>query len=58
MERFRIVSEHTVQGMEIAWLSKIVGDSQPYNQTGGKEGTVTYAVNVIKSLVWPGAVTV
>jgi hypothetical protein len=59
VERFRIISEHTpVQGMEIAWLSKIVGDTQPYNQTGGKEGTVTYAVNVIKSLVWPGAVTV
>lgn len=45
-------------GMETAWLSKIVGDQQQYNQTGGKEGTVSYCVNVIKSLRWPGAITV
>ena len=45
-------------GMETAWLSKIMGDSQQYNQTGGKEGTTSYCVNVLKSLRWPGAVTV
>lgn len=48
-----------MQGSETAsWVSKIVGDQQTYNQAGGKEGTVTYAVNVIKSLRWPGAITV
>ena len=35
-----------------------MGDPQPYNQLPPKEGTTTYAVNVIKSLRWPGAVTV
>ena len=41
-----------------AWQSKVVGDAQPYNQLPPKEGTTTYAVNVIKSLRWPGALTV
>ena len=55
-ERFRGVNEHTpMPGMEISWLSKVVGDTQQYTKG---EGTVTYAVNVIKSLRWPGAVTV
>lgn len=38
-----------------AWISKVVGDTQPYTRG---EGTVAYSVNVIKSLRWPGAVTV
>jgi len=38
-----------------AWISKVVGDTQPYTRG---EGTVSYSVNVIKSLRWPGAVTV
>ena len=41
-----------------SWISKVVGDTQLYNQAAPKEGTVSYAVNVIKSLRWPGAVTV
>lgn len=58
-ERFRALVEHTAMpGMETAWLSKVVGDQQQYNQTGGKEGTTSYSVNVIKSLRWPGATTV
>ncbi len=58
-ERFRALNEHTpMPGMETSWLSKVVGDTQQYNQTGGKEGTVSYSVNVIRSLRWPGAVTV
>ena len=36
---------------------KVSGDLQPYNKIGG-EGTVSYAVNVISSNRWPGAVTV
>ena len=58
-ERFRGINEHTpIAGMETAWLSKVVGDTQQYNQLPPKEGTTTYAVNVIRSLRWPGAVTV
>lgn len=44
-------------GLETAWLSKLVGDTQPYNQLPPKDGTTTYAVNVLKSLRWPGALT-
>ena len=43
--------------MEFAWISKVVGDTQQYNKQVG-EGTQSYAVNVIKSLRWPGSVTV
>ena len=47
-----------VPGYETAWTSKIVGDVQPFTQVAPKEGTVSYGVNVIRSLRWPGAVTV
>lgn len=40
-----------------SWIGKVCGDTQPYNNLG-KEGTTSYAVNIIKSLRWPGAVTV
>ena len=56
IDKFRALNEDTpYQGLEFAWLSKLSGDPQPYNY---KEGTITYAVNVLKSLRWPGAVTV
>lgn len=59
VDRFRTLNEDLPMiGLETAWLSKIAGDIQPYNQLPPKEGTVTYAVNVIRSLRWPGAVTV
>ena len=45
-------------GYDAAWTSKVVGDSQAFNQIPPKEGTVSYGVNVIRSLRWPGAVTV
>jgi hypothetical protein len=41
-----------------AWVSRVVGDMQPYNSLPPKDGTENYAVNVLKSLLWPGAVTV
>ena len=41
--------------METAWISKVVGDTQQYSKG---EGTVSYAVNVLKSVRWPGAITV
>lgn len=59
IDRFRALNEDApILGLETSWQSKIVGDPQPYNQLPPKEGTTTYAVNVIKSLRWPGAVTV
>lgn len=45
-------------GLETAWLKKVVGDQQQYNLLPPKEGTTTYAVLVLKSLRWPGAITV
>lgn len=41
--------------METAWISKIAGDSQQYTKG---EANISYAVNVLKSIRWPGAVTV
>lgn len=59
IDRFRTLNEDApILGLETSWQSKVVGDPQPYNQLPPKEGTATYAVNVIKSLRWPGAVTV
>jgi len=58
VDRFRGINEDApIEGMETAWISKLIGDPQPYNQLPPKEGTATYAVNVIKSLRWPGALT-
>lgn len=58
VERFRDIGEHTqFPGEQPAWISKVVGDTQLYSE-GGEGETVSYAVNVIKSLRWPGAVTV
>lgn len=56
VERFRALNEHApIAGMETAWISKVCGDAQQYNKG---EGTVCYAVNVLKSIRWPGAITV
>jgi hypothetical protein len=41
-----------------SWSVKTVGDTQLYNQLPPKEGTTTYATVVIKSLRWPGSITV
>ena len=58
-ERFRALQEHTpMPGLEFSWTSRVCGDTQQYNQMAPKEGTTTYAVNVLRSLRWPGAVTV
>ena len=62
-ERFRDIGEHTTfpdpkqEGGQPAWLSKVVGDTQQYTD-GGEGETASYAVNVLKSLRWPGAITV
>ncbi|CAG9313844.1 unnamed protein product [Blepharisma stoltei] len=43
-------------GFEAAWISRYLGDQQEYEMTFPVKGKVTYAVNLIKSLWWPGAV--
>ena len=56
IERFRGLNEdQPMSGLEIAWLSKVCGDTQQYRKG---EGNINYAANVVKSLRWPGAVTV
>jgi len=56
VDKYRALNEDApYPSLEFAWLSKLSGDPQPYNF---KEGTITYGVNVIKSLRWPGGVTV
>lgn len=42
-------------GIESPWLVRVCGDTQQY-RVG--EGTKIYAVVMIKSLRWPGSVTV
>lgn len=66
-ERFRSAAEHkgmpgTGQGPpedpgHVAWTSKAAGDQQRYTKAGS-EDTVAYCVNVVRSLRWPGAITV
>lgn len=57
-ERYKTLNEDApVTGMESSWISKTSGDTQPFNQLPPKEGSASYAVNVIKSLRWPGALT-
>lgn len=56
VDDYRVLTEHTpCPGMESAFISKVVGDPQQYTKG---EGSVSYAVNVIKSIRWPGAITV
>ena len=57
-DKLRAIAENApVKTLDAAWLIKNSGDSQTYNKLAG-EGTVSYQVTVIKSLRWPGAVTV
>lgn len=64
VDRFREANAH--KGMpgtgpteeeQKAWLTKIVGDPQPYN-AGGEGNVLTYCAVVVRSLRWPGAITV
>ena len=57
-EKLKAINENIpVPGVDAAWLVKTCGDAQAYNKLAG-EGTVTYSVNVIRSLRWRGAITV
>ena len=58
-EEFKSITENAaVLPTGESWTSKLAGDTQTYNKKNGDDGTVSYAVNVLKSLRWPGAVTV
>ena len=50
-ERFKAASEDSQVGELQAWLSKISGDQTTYGEN-------CYAVNVLSSIRWPGAMTV
>lgn len=45
-------------GFDSAWISRYLGDAQEYELTFPIKGKVTYAVNVLRSMWWPGAVAV
>ena len=56
-EILKAINEQTPIGKDPAWSVQTKGDTQAYNKPGG-EGTVSYAINVIKSNRWPGAITI
>mmetsp|Transcript_63694 Transcript_63694/g.73021 ORF Transcript_63694/g.73021 Transcript_63694/m.73021 type:complete len:468 (+) Transcript_63694:57-1460(+) len=54
-ERTRTADQDTpLEGLEIAYISKLVGDPQQYKDAAGD---ISYAVCIMKSLRWPGALT-
>ena len=56
-EPLKAINEHNPVGKDPAWTVKTIGDTQTFNKPGG-EGTITYAINLIKSNRWPGHYTV
>lgn len=57
-EPFTSIAEDEQPKNAQAWLSSVSGDEQPYKKIGGDEGTISYAVNVLRSYRWPGATTI
>ena len=57
-DAFRALNEDApiIEGID-AWTSRVTGDIQPYKAKDG-EAQSAYATNVLRSLRWPGAVTV
>lgn len=52
-----MTEDKPVEGRDGSWVFKTVGDLQPYKPAGEGEN-ISYAVNVIESVRWPGSVTV
>ena len=52
---FHIAEDKGIEGRETCWSSTVCGDTTQYKQG---EGSVSYGVNVLRSLRWPGSVTV
>ena len=46
------------EGFEFSWIIKNIGDPQAYTLTTKEGGNVVYSANVLKSIRWPGSVTV
>ena len=58
-ERLKPISkDRPVPGLGHSWVHRYVGDHQEYVEKPPKKGKCTFAVNVLKSLWWPGAVVV
>jgi len=60
-ERFRALNDEGyagIGGLEFAWMNKTKGDAQVYENKGDEGASFCYAVNVLTSLRWPGALTV
>ena len=61
-ERFRPITAHQPLGLpgaeSPAWTSRVVGDTQLYSDGAAEGESISYAINVIKSVRWPGSVTV
>jgi radial spoke head protein 4A len=54
-ERLKAISkDREVPGLGRAWVYRYVGDVQEYTEKPPKKGKYTFAVNVLKSLWWPG----
>ena len=48
-----------MEGYEFNWKVKTLGDPQTINLVGADEGnSSSYQIFVIKSMVWPGSVTI
>jgi len=65
VDRFRTINEHSTivqKGKkgepDKAWVAKVAGDTQLYKLDKGEDAPKSYATLVLKSLRWPGAVTV
>jgi len=53
-----LAKDREVPGLGRAWVHRYVGDVQEYTEKVPKKGKCTFAVNVFKSLWWPGTMIV
>ncbi|OMJ75161.1 hypothetical protein SteCoe_25744 [Stentor coeruleus] len=53
-----IVKDAEVPSLSKSWVQRYVNDPQEYTEKVPKKGTCTFAVNVIRSLWWPGMLIV
>ncbi|OMJ95406.1 hypothetical protein SteCoe_1167 [Stentor coeruleus] len=59
VDRLRAISEDDpLQGEEKSWVISSIGDTQVYAAKPPQEGSVTYAVTLVRNLRWPGNYTV
>mmetsp|Transcript_28651 Transcript_28651/g.50966 ORF Transcript_28651/g.50966 Transcript_28651/m.50966 type:complete len:233 (+) Transcript_28651:473-1171(+) len=59
LERLKPISnDDQIPGYSAGWANRLAGDTQLFELPPPKKGTTTNAVNVVRSLWWPGAFTV